>query len=336
MREINYKKKASKTKTKAKLTMLVLNFLFFVISCVVLFGSGILLVKSLENIARFLRIAEFTAAFIIMAVATSLPELFVGIFSAIEKTTSISLGNIVGATILDLTLVTGLIIIASRGIKITSKATKRDALFILIPLSLLLVLFFIGNSLSRVDGAILVAVFFIYSYLLIKERKKEFKEKLEDKVNRYKAVFQSMAFIILLAIMLFSAKFVIHYAILLSSDLKLPPIMIGLFLISIGTVLPELTFGIAAALKNKGEVALGDQIGTIVTNSTLIIGIAALIYPVTTNVLLFMISAAFLIVSAFIFVTFFQTGKKLYVIEGIALILLYLLFVFVEFYVKLM
>jgi len=315
---------------------MILNLLFFVLSCLVLFGSGALLVKILENIARFLRITEFTAGFIIMAIATSLPEMFIGISSAISKNPSLSLGNVIGANILDLTLVTGLIILAARGIKLKSKETKRDSLFMLIPIILLLILSFIGNSLSRVDGIILILVFFVYSYILVKKRKKEFKEPLHDHIKKYSIVFQSMLFIVLIGIMLISSRFVVHYAKLLSIDLNLPPITIGLFLISIGTVLPELTFGISAALKNKGEMALGDQIGTIVVNSTLIIGITAIICPITTKALLFMISAAFLIVSAFLFATFFQTGGKLYVIEGIALILLYLLFVFIELYIRLL
>ena len=314
--------------------MLVINLLFFILSGVILFGSGALIVRSLDAIARFLRMTEFTAAFIIMAIATSLPELFVGISSAISKTPALSLGNIIGANILNLTLTTGLIIVAARGIKVKSRETKRDSLFMLIPIILLLVLFFIGNSLSRIDGIILVSLFFIYSYELIKRRKKEFREHLTDHVKKYNIVLQSMLFVVLVVIMFFSSKLVVHYAKLLSIDLNLPPIMIGLFLISIGTVLPELTFGISAALKNKGEMALGDQIGTIVANSTLIIGLTAIIYPITAEFLLFAVSAAFLLFSAFLFATFFQTGNKIYIIEGLALIFLYLLFVFIEFYIK--
>jgi cation:H+ antiporter len=300
----------------------------------VLFASGIVLVESLSKIARFLRITEFTAAFIIMAIATSLPELFVGISSALEKSPSLSLGNIIGANILNLTLVTGLIILAGRGLKIKSKETKKDALLMLIPIAALIILSFIGNSLSRIDGAILVCIFFIYSYRLIEKRKQEFKEKLENEIKRYEIVIHSMLFVVSLLLMFYSSKLVVHYAILLSQALKVPTIVIGLFLISIGTVLPELTFGISAALKNKGEMALGDQIGTIVVNSTFIIGIVAIIQPIKTSMMIFMISAAFLLFSAFIFATFFQVSRKLYVIEAIALIFLYLLFVFVEVYAR--
>jgi cation:H+ antiporter len=314
--------------------MIIINFLFFALFCIVLFASGVVLVESLSKIARFLRITEFTAAFIIMAIATSLPELFVGISSALEKSPLLSLGNIIGANILNLTLVTGLIILASRGLKIKSKETKKDALLMLIPVAALIILSFIGNSLSRIDGAILVCMFFIYSYRLIKKRKQEFKEKLENEIKRYEIVINSMLFVVSLLLMFYSSKLVVHYAILLSQALKVPTIVIGLFLISIGTVLPELTFGISAALKNKGEMALGDQIGTIVVNSTFIIGIVAIIQPITTSMIIFMISAAFLLFSAFIFATFFQVSRKLYVIEAIALIFLYLLFVFVEVYAR--
>ena len=64
---------------------MLLNILYFVLSCVILIASGALLVKSLSKISRFLRISEFSAAFIIMAIATSLPELFVGISSALSN-----------------------------------------------------------------------------------------------------------------------------------------------------------------------------------------------------------------------------------------------------------
>lgn len=313
--------------------MLLLNLLFFVLSCIVLFGSGMLLVKTLENIAKFLRITEFAAAFIIMAIATSLPELFVGISSAISATPALSLGNIVGANILNLTLIMGLIVLAARGIKIKSKEVKRDSFFMFFFIILLLILFFVDNSLSRADGIILVVLFFVYCYELLKRRKKEFKEHLHGHVKRINIVLNSILLVLLIAVMLFSSRFVIHYAKLLSIDLNLPPLMIGMFLISIGTVLPELTFGISAALQNKGEMVLGDQIGTIVVNSTLVIGITAIIHTITTDVLLFMISSAFLLFSAFLFLTFFQ-GRKISIIEGITLIFLYLLFVFIEFYVK--
>jgi Ca2+/Na+ antiporter len=81
-------------------------------------------------------------------------------------------------------------------------------------------------------------------------------------------------------------------------------------------------------------MALGDQIGTVVVNSTLIIGIAALICPITAHVASFMISATFMLLAGFIFATFVASGRKLDTTEGMTLILLYVFFIFVEFYTR--
>jgi len=313
--------------------MLATNLLFFAIACAVMVFSGTWLVKSLSKIARFLRITEFAAAFIIMAIATSLPELFVGISSALAKNPALALGNIVGANILDLTLILGIIILVGRGIRIGSKEIKKDAFYMIFISMLPIILFVIGRSLSRIDGIILIAVFSLYSWRILKRRRK-FEKELKDKVGRLDVVLNIFLFVACLIVLFLSAKFVIRYASALAIDLVLPPIMIGLFLISIGTTLPELTFGTRAALMGHKEMALGDQIGTVVANSTLILGITTIICPISAQFSLFLISALFMLLAAFLLATFMESGSKLGVREGIALILLYAFFVVMEFYIK--
>ncbi len=313
--------------------MLLLNITYFFIACAVLVVAGTYLVKNLVKIAQFLRITEFAAAFIIMAVATSIPEFFVGIMSAISKNPALSFGNVIGANILDLTLVMGIIIIASRNIKIKDKEIKKDAFFMGLIALLPLVLFLIGNVLSRLDGLILLAIFFTYSYRMFK-RQRKFSKRTEDGVKRYEIVFSVFFFILCLAILFVSANFIVKYAALLSVDLKLPPIMIGLFLVSLGTTLPELTFGVRAAMMRHGEMALGNQIGTVICNATFILGIVALINPITAALSPFMIASAFMLLVSFLFMTFVESGNRLDIKEGISLILLYIFFVMVEFYIR--
>ena len=89
--------------------MVLLNLFYFGLSSIFLILSGVFLVKSLTKIAKFLGISEFSAAFIIMAFASSVPELFVGISSAISGNPGLSLGNVIGANILNLTLISGII-----------------------------------------------------------------------------------------------------------------------------------------------------------------------------------------------------------------------------------
>ena len=150
---------------------LLTNLLFFIIASTVLAVSAFALTKSLIRIAAFLKLSEFTAAFIIMALSTSLPELFVGITSAINKNPALSLGNVIGANISDLTLVLGFAVIVAKGIKVNRKSIRKDSFFMFLIAILPIILMILGKGISRLDGVILISVFLLYSWNLIKERK---------------------------------------------------------------------------------------------------------------------------------------------------------------------
>ncbi len=313
--------------------MLIANLMIFLAACLVLLTSGTLLVKTLAKIASFLRLSEFVVGFVIMAFATSIPELFVGITSAIAKNPALSLGNVIGSNIIDLTLVIGIVILLGKGINIKSKKTKIDALYMVFIAALPMVLMVIGNSLSRIDGIILLAAFVVYARRILKQ-KKLFKKEVENGIKRKEIILTTMLFILSLALLFLSSKFVVDYATLLSVDLALPSIIVGLFIVAIGTSLPELTFESKAVMKGHSEMALGDLIGSVIANSTLVLGITSIIYPITANILLFSVSAIFMVVIAFLFATFVESGNKLYIKEGISLILLYIFFVMIEFYIN--
>ena len=85
--------------------MLLINLLLFTLACLVLVQSNNFLVKSLAKISFFLKLNEFTIGFILVAIGTSLPEIFVGVMSAFNGTPEFSVGNVIGSNILDLTLV---------------------------------------------------------------------------------------------------------------------------------------------------------------------------------------------------------------------------------------
>jgi len=112
--------------------MLYENLIFFLVSAVFLVISGIYLVKSVYKVSEFLRISSFSAAFIIVAFATSLPELFVGISSAVQGTPALSMGNVIGASIIDITLIIGIFIIANKGIETRSAKIGHENYFLLL------------------------------------------------------------------------------------------------------------------------------------------------------------------------------------------------------------
>lgn len=312
--------------------MVLINALYFGISCLFLIASGTFLVKSLSSIARMLRISEFSAAFIIMATATSLPELFVGISSAMQGTPALSLGNVIGSNILNLTLITGIIVLLSKEIK-TNKKIEKDSYFMLFGILLIILLYVIGRTLSRIDGILLLGFFGVNLYRTFKKRKK-FRKKMEIKIYRENKFLPLFIFIVAFVGLVFSSQFAVKYAKALAIELSIPEILIGLFLLSIATTLPELVFGISAAKMQHNEMGIGDEIGTILTNSTLILGVVAVLHPIESAFLPFIASAIFMFIAAFIFTTFLITGRKLETLEGISLILFYVLFIVLELFIK--
>ncbi|MFH1501264.1 MAG: sodium:calcium antiporter [archaeon] len=314
--------------------MLLNNILFFLLSATFLILSGIVLVRSLTKMARFLRISEFTSAFIIMAVATSLPELFVGISSALQGNPALSLGNVVGANIIDLTIITGIFVLLGRGIRIDTHKVGRDVYFMLLSIILVIVLFFIGRSLSRFDGLILVALFGFNLFRMLRKRKNYPAKFVDGRIKRWEIIFNTLLFVFALAVLFVSSHFATQYATLIAIDLDLPQIIVGLFLISIATTLPELVFGIEAIMMGHKSMVIGDQTGTVFTNICLVLGLAAIIHPITAEYFSFLVAGIFMFISAFMFTAFVQSGKRLDILEGLGLVMLYVAFAIIEFFVK--
>jgi len=313
--------------------MVLVPLLLFIVSCIILVVSGGYLVKLLIKIAYHLRLSEFVVAFIIMAFSTSIPELFVGINSAIEGNPALSLGNVIGSNILDLTLVIGIAALLGRGIKVKNPFIRKDSLFMLLIAILPIGLMFLGRSLSRIDGIILVSVFLIYMWHLSRERK-ELKKQFKDHNHKNHLLITFILFALCLAVLFISSHFVVTYATKLALELLLPSILIGLFFVAIGTSLPELIFEIRSVLAKRGDFAVGDAMGSVVCNSGLVLGVTAIIYPITSNFLLFITSAIFMIFISFLFLLFIRGKKGLSITKSLILIILYIVFIMAEYLLK--
>ncbi len=309
--------------------MVIENFVLFLIAGFFLVVSGIYLVKSLNKISRSLGISEFSSAFILMAFATSIPELLVGISSALKNNPALSLGNVMGANIIDLSLITGLFAIIGKKIKFNPKKVGKSIYFRFASIILLLVLYLIGNSLSRIDGLILLSLFGFNIFYLVRKSKRYSAKVKKGEPHRHK--LQSVIVLIVSLLVLFlSSRYVVEYAQKIAQDVGLSEIFIGLFLISFATTLPEFIFGINAILLNHKDMSIGDQTGTVFANICLITGIVAVLHPITVPLVPFLVSGIFMLITGTFVVVFIHSSKKMTIYEGIALLGLYILFIFVQ------
>ncbi|MCA9371922.1 sodium:calcium antiporter [Candidatus Woesebacteria bacterium] len=313
----------------------IVGIIFF---SVVLIKAADVLATRLRKIANKTKMGGFFITALIVGLATSLPELFVGITSALDGVPNLSLGNAIGSNIADVTLVAGGAALLGGTVHIRNKAYSRDLLHAflvgLAPLFLLL-----DNSLSRVDALILIAIYLFYNYDILLKRTKEVAHRetnafvyLFRKIRKNHTEKHFMYVFLSLAVILFSADMIVKLGIDLSTSLQVPPLLIGLLFVSIGTSLPEFVVEFQAIRRHDVAVFLGDLLGSIVANGSLVVGITTLIHPITIQVFDEYLFATIFFLLLFLFFYFYvRTRQRLERWEGAILIFLYIVFMVIEF-----
>ncbi len=308
---------------------IIIDLILFIVASLVLVRSGAIVVKSLTHLSHLFGLREFMVSFVLMAVATSIPELFIGLTAAWQGTPLLALGNVLGASVVDVTLATGVAVVLGRGIKFRDKITEKNSvqagLIALIPLVLLL-----DKELSRWDGLILLLVAVFYAIFL------SYHQKSSSKIYRHKHrpdLLKDIIFFVAGAIfLLLSAKVIVISAGEIAAAWQLSIVLIGLLIVSLGTTLPELVFGTRSVLTGHKEMVLGDIFGSIVIKTTIVLGLVALISPfavVQQPALLF--AVILFLLSIFSLLIFIRTKDSLSWQEGLILILFYLIFIGGEF-----
>ncbi len=168
-------------------------FLMIVVSLFVLVKGADYLIDGASDFARFMRVSPIIVGLTIVAFGTSLPEFIVSLFSALSGQPDISIGNIIGSNIANITLIIGVCVIIAKKIKIKSKTLIYEFPFLIFSSFLLLILandFFIFGedtfSLGRFDGVIFTIVFLAFMYYIfktIKDDKKMIKKELQKNTN---------------------------------------------------------------------------------------------------------------------------------------------------------
>ena len=329
----------------------------FIVSCLVLFWSGSRLIKALTRMARHLALREFVLAFFVMAFASSLPNLFVGINSAIHGIPQLSFGEIVGANLINLTLAVGLaVLIGNTAIPVRSKMVQTSTIFTALIAILPLVLILDG-SLGRGDGLILLLTFALYIFWLFskeerfrkvyKGNKNEHRHGLgfidflrnrkEPKsIRNFKVFLKDLGNVIVSLVLLSAASWgVVQSAQVFSGFLSISLPMVGILIVGLGTALPETYFAIISARKHQTWLILGNLMGSVIVCATLVLGIVILISPIKNiDFSPFAIARIFLIISAVFFFIVVRTDQKITKKEAILLVGIYILFVLTEIFLK--
>lgn len=316
-----------------------MNYLLFIVGvALVLFGAE-WLVEGSSAVAKRLGVSEFLIGAIIVGIGTSMPELVVSIMAAIKGNADMTIGNITGSNLCNTLLILGATALVSP-ILYTKENVRRDIPSNIIVSALLLllaadslILRSAENRFDRIDGAIFLGLFVFYIWNSIaRERKNpELAEVGEEVVaeDNHSPVWKLVAMIVVgLAGLVFGGQLFVDSASEIARSLGVSEAFIALTLMAAGTSLPELVACIVAASKGKNQLALGNIIGSNISNILLIIGSSSLITTLKVSDVSMVSIIAVPVVSLILMITPFVLGKnKLSRVEGILFIAIYVIYI---------
>lgn len=306
--------------------MLLQIFLFLFGLLLVVWGADAL-VDGASSIARKFGISEFVIGLTIVGMGTSAPEMVVSFIGAIGGNADIAVGNVIGSNIFNTLLILGLTAMILP-MNITSLNLKKDIPINIVITVLLLVLgmnfsiFGCGaNRLSRVDGLVLLALFCLYMYMSFRF---DTPNNNEEEPGETKKTGWAILLIVLgLNGLVVGGKLFVDSAVSIAKMLNVSDKFIAVTILAGGTSMPELATCLVAAVKKKGQLALGNIIGSNVFNILLILGGSALIHPLSLEQIGF-VDLGILLLSSLVILTSAYIGKKNKIdrIDGIFFVLL--------------
>ena len=283
-----------------------------VIGLLLLVKGADFLVDGASALAKKYKISDLAIGLTIVAFGTSMPELVVNVIASIQNHQDIVLGNVIGSNNFNIFLILGIAGLISPLIVQSSTIWKE------IPISFgAILLFYIfandffsidSQSISRIDGFILLVLFGLFLYYVYKQLKTDNSE-LEITHKNFSNQKITLYIIIGLTGLSFGGRFVVINAVEIAKMLGVSEKIIGITILAAGTSLPELATSVMAAIKRNNDIAVGNIIGSNIFNIFLILSVSSLINPIKFDIVfntdLYILAGG----TIFLFIAMF-TGKK--------------------------
>ena len=322
----------------------MLDFFIFLISLLILIKSSDILVTSASSLAKSIGVSDFIIGLTVVAIGTSVPELAASVSSSLIKNSDLIIGNLLGSNITNIGLILGFSAILST-IKINKLALYRDGIFMLVS-AVLFFLFALDKKITPYEGIVLILLFVLYVYDLIKNKPKHvfgyehyietfwslinpstYTRILDKAMSFKKPVFTNLIYLIFSIILIAaSSRFLVDSVSRIAINLGIHQTIMGFFLLALGTTIPELIVSITSIYRKLNNILIGNLIGSNITNLMLIAGVSSVISPLAINKLALFYLIPFMIFLTLIFLILIRTTFIFKKLEGFVCIVLYLAF----------
>jgi cation:H+ antiporter len=301
----------------------------FIVSMILVIRGATLATRYSAKLAESLNLSKYTIGFIIVAFISILPETLISINAALSGAPSFGLGTLLGSNVADLTLIFALLVVGGgREMKIERKVLadiRVYPLFLLMPIVLGL-----DGGYSRIDGSVLIIAGGIFYYMIYRGGI----DVSPVEHNGKDGLRSALLLLLAIAFLLFGSYYTVESATALAYALNINPILIGMLVVSLGTTMPELFFSFKACRKRDDCLAIGDILGAVLADATVVVGLLAFISPFSFPVTIIYATGMFMVVASCVLIMFMRSDRKLSHTEAYLLLAFWICYVCVEFTVN--
>ncbi|MCK4718660.1 MAG: calcium/sodium antiporter, partial [Thermoplasmata archaeon] len=261
----------------------IVDLLLILAGIVVVAKGASLFIDTSVAAARSFGVSQHVIGITLVAFATSLPELAVSSVASRQGNGGIAIGNVIGSNVANITLALGItalffpLVSSKRGLKDTIIMTGCTLLF--------WVFLFTAGSLDQIEGVVLFILYILFLFHITRRATKEGVEEgewEEDAESRWENKSTWLLVMISLALgslVVLGAHVMVLGAAGMASRMGISDLAIGGTIVAVGTSLPEISASLAAGLKKRHAIALGNVVGSNVMNILMVLGVAAIIAP---------------------------------------------------------
>lgn len=305
----------------------MIDILMIIGGLVLLFFGGEGLIKGAVSLARSFGLSKLLVSAVIVGFGTSMPEMTVSIGAALKGSSEIALGNVVGSNICNILLIIGIAAIIYP-ISISVSAVRRDTLM-MVGASLILCAVTFAGIINFVTGAVMFSILLAYifwSYKKDRETHAEMAEHIQEDIegdDQLKPAIAGLYSVGGLVLLVAGAYLMVEGAISIAREFGISEAVIGLTIIAVGTSLPELATSIVAAMRKHGDVIIGNIIGSNIFNILSILGVTAMVSPISMTGQIAELDVWIMLGVALMFSVYLLRGYTVGKISGIAMLLAY-------------
>jgi len=311
---------------------------FFVLSgFALLIAGGEIMVRGAVAIAQRLNVPPVVVGLTIVAIGTSAPELTVSIDAILKNAPDIVTGNVVGSNLSNILLVLGIAALI-RPVEAAPQLIGRDGM-VMVASAALLVGFAQTGTIGLFSGVFMLALYvgYIgYCYWTEKVAGEGAQEQILAEVEEHSGGSQKLyisgsMFLVGLAGVVLGADLLVEGAVTLARNFGLPEAVIALSVVAIGTSLPELAVSVIAACKGRSDVAVGNIVGSNISNVLFILGTTSIVAPIDFATQIIRFDSWFMLAMSILLIVVLATGKRISRYEAAFFLSVYTLYIFAIF-----